>query len=388
VIDNAGDYSPKSCGLCGSQALEVILDKATPLSMLSDNKTIPISLRKIECINCGLVRDGHEANAEKLNRYYRFDYTLNVNFDEYHFLTLEGAVPRSKLFFDWIWRHLGVREPEQIRKVLEVGCGAGHLLARVRSAMPEAYFFGTELSQAARKMAIDKGFHVILGGIEQVDESGFDLIYTVGVLEHVPHPGDFLSTLRKRLAPGGTLVLVQPSQDVISSDIYFSDHLHHFGTDHLSMYAQRIGFTEVVKEVGYTLMPNFSLHLWERSEPSSDHIRWGNTQCRESIAFHEGMFEQVNRLVDEIQSNPARKLAVFGLNERYALLHAYSRLGDIEIVCGLSDVEPNVQVDFPVVKPGRVKEFPVTDVLMCVNQIHKQYVSERLAPLGVTVHAL
>jgi hypothetical protein len=154
------------------------------------------------------------------------------------------------------------------------------------------------------------------------------------------------------------------------------------------MYAQKIGFTEVVKTVGHPLMPNFSFHLWRPAEPSAEYVRWGRTQCRESIAFHEAMYEQVNHLVDEIRADPSRKLAVFGLNERFALFRAYSRLGEAEIVCGLSDVEANVQVDFPVVKPERVKEFNATDVILCINQIHKDFVRERLSPLGVAVHAI
>jgi SAM-dependent methyltransferase len=382
------NYSQGYCDLCGSQKLKVILEKLLPYSILSDNKTVPIGLRKIECESCGLIRDGHDINAEYLSRLYQFDYTLNIRPEEYHFLTRQGAIPRSKLFFDWIWDALESNHLINLEKVVEIGCGAGHLLMRMQAALPQAQFWGTEMSEGARSLATSSGCRVIAGGIEQLSETNIDLIYSVGVLEHVPRPGDFIKAIRDHLSPSGMLVLIQPTQDVPSSDIYFSDHLHHFGTDHLDMYAEKIGFTKLIKTVGHPLMPNFSFHMWQPAEPSKDYVRWGQTRCHESITYHEAMFEHVNDLVDELQSNKTRKFAVFGLNERYALLRAYSCLSDLEIVCGLSDVEPGVPVDFPVVKPESVREFPITDVIVCVNQIHQEFVRERLAPLGFTVHVM
>lgn len=381
------NFSLTNCDLCGNPSQTVLLEKSHPISILSDNSTVSIALRKVECSSCELVRDGHEITAEYLTGLYQFDYILNLGANEYHFLTRQGAIPRSKAFFDWIWSELGSYSAADFRKVLEIGCSAGHLYQRMESALPHAVFLGTELSEEARNIAMKKGGRILLGGVEKVEDADFDFIYSVGVLEHVPQPGLFLQAIRDRLSPDGILILIQPTQDVPSSDIYFTDHLHHFGTNHLSMYAQKIGFTEVVKSVGYPLMPNFSLHLWRRGEPSADYIFQGKTQCRESIAYHEAMYEEVNRLVDEIQLDPSRKLAVFGLNERFALLRAYSRLGEARIVCGLSDVEPNVKVDFPVVKPERAGEFSATDVILCINQIHRDFVSERLSLLGVKVHA-
>jgi len=382
------DFSQSKCDLCGSASLNVLLEKSIPASILSDNSVSPVALRKIECASCGLVRDGHEITAEYLSRLYQFDYVLNLGSNEYHFLTREGAIPRSKLFFDWIWEILPSQRATDFRKALEIGCGAGHLLRQMQSALPRADFWGTEMSEGALKLAIEKGCRALPGGIEQVEEDDFDLIYSVGVLEHVPSPSAFLQAIRSRISSNGILILIQPTQDVPSSDIYFADHLHHFGTDHLSMYAAKVGFIEAVKVVGHPLMPNFSFHLWRREEQPADHIRKGRTQCRESVALHEALYEQVNRLMDEIKADSSRKLAVFGLNERYALLRAYSRLGEAQIVCGLSDVEPNVQIDFPVVKPERVGEFFATDVLLCVNSVHQDFVRERLSPLGVRVHAI
>jgi SAM-dependent methyltransferase len=380
-------YSPDRCDLCGSSNAAIILDRQSPRTVRGDNRVVAQPLRKLECALCGLVRDGNAYSAESLIELYGNDYGLDTNEQEYQFLTRDGPIPRSRLVHEWMWQYLEQARREQIRSALEIGCGAGYLLQRVQAGLPWARCAGAELNVAAREKASRIGCRIIPGGIEGVSDS-FDLIYAVTVLEHVPKPGHFLTLIRERLSASGSLVLIQPTQDVPSADIYFSEHLHHFGPDHLSMYAGRIGFIEKARAVGHPLMPNFSLHVWERAARSSGAINRGRTCCSESVARHEADFARVSDVVREIEADPVRGLAVFGLNERYALLTAYSRLGDARIVCGLSDVEPSVAVDFPVVKPEAVTDFPVTDVLLCVNPVHLGLVRDRLAPFNVTVHVI
>jgi SAM-dependent methyltransferase len=380
-------YSPVFCDLCGSDKSQVVVKKHAKSSILSDNKKVAVNLNKVECRNCGLVRDAHKFSAHWLNNLYRSDYMLNKRAGEYHFITSHGLVPRSQAFFDWIWQYLKKHRLETINQVVEVGTGAGHLLRRLNKLFPNADCFGTELSDVARQLALNNGARVIAGGIDHVEESEIDLIIAVGVLEHVPRPTRFLESIRERLAESGLLVLIQPSQDVLSSDIYFSDHLHHFATEHLARYAKKVGFTELEREVGHPLMPNFSLHIWRSSNTTNDFSSWSSTRCRDSINYYETLFQQVNHLLEDVRADESRKLAVFGLNERFALLDAYSQLGNAVIECGLSDIEPYVDVSFPVVKAERLNEFQVTDVLVCVNQIHYDQVLPRLKKQGVATHS-
>jgi SAM-dependent methyltransferase len=374
--------------LCGSESVSIILDKPLLRAMRGDNNIATQPLRKLECTTCGLVRDGNVYTPEFLMGMYAHDYTLDTTAQEYQFLTRDGPIFRSKVLHDWIWQHLDPQRRSHLSRILEIGCGAGYLLRRMQASLPWAQCLGIEFNNSAREIAIRYGCRVITGGIEQISEDSFDLIYMVTVLEHVAQPGKFLTQIRERLSDDGLLVLAQPTQDVPSSDIYFAEHLHHFGTDHLGMYARRTGFTEQVKAVGHPLMPNFSLHVWQKAKSSSEPIRRGRTCCRESVAQHEADFARVNDLVREIELDPGRNLAVFGLNERYSLLAAYSRLGDAKIVCGLSDVESNVSVDFPVVKPEFVTSFPVSDVLLCVNKIHLQFVRERMSGFNLAIHSI
>lgn len=382
------NYSPALCDLCGSSEARVILDKPAPRAMRGDNQIVSQPLRKMECTRCGLVRDGNAYTPEALTGLYANDYSLDANADEYQFLTRAGSRPRSKVLYDWIWQSIGLERQHNINSILEVGCGAGYLLQRMQANLSWAECVGIEFSNAAREIAIQRGCRVVGGGLAEISKNQFDLIYAVTVLEHVARPSEFLSQLHARLSVDGLLVLAQPTQDVISPDIYFAEHLHHFGTDHLKMYAHKVGFTELVKIVGHELMPNFSLHGWQKAQPSSPPIIRGQTCCEESVAKHEADFARVNEILREIELDPQRSLAVFGLNERYSLLAAYSQLGNAKIICGLSDVESNVAVDFPVVKPELVTRFPVTDVLLCVNKVHLPFVSQRMAEFNLAVHPI
>ncbi len=381
-------YDPGVCDLCGATAHHTLLDKALSRSMTSDGRIVAELLRKQECARCGLVRHGHPAASQVLTTHYQADYTLNISGEqEHHFYTSAGPKPRSAVFAEWMWSLLPATVVD-VPTVLEVGCSAGHLLARVQEKLPAARCFGTEMSAQAVLQAQENGLSVVQGGIEAAPDHRYDLIYCIGVLEHVPSPRAFLGGLRERLSPEGTLLLCQPTQDVPGYDVYFADHLSHFGSDHLRMYAHQAGFREQAMMAGHPLMPNFSMHVWRLDEAREAPPIWdGRTRCREAIDHYEAYFRRVDALVDAVAADPGRRLAVFGLNEVFALLMAYTGLGETEIVCGLSDVEPPRPVDFPVVKPEEAVEHGITDVLLCINTIYLDRVRARLIPLGMAVHA-
>ena len=382
------DYTEDFCDLCGDSGTAVLMEGISSRSMTSDSRVVDHRLLKRECSRCGLARDGNARTAMALANMYREDYSLNVYQSEYCFFTDDGPVPRSQVFFQWIRRVLGEANHQPLKKILEVGCGSGDLMKRISEAFPHATCIGVEMSERASSEGGKRGLRIIQGDFNAAPEEKFDFIYAVGVLEHVPSPSKLLTAIRDRLAPSGVLILSQPVQDVIGYDIFFADHLHHFASGHLSMYAKKLGFFEEIKVIGHPMMPNFSLHLWKKSFPERDlNVLKIKTKCRESVRIYIDFFHRVNRLVEEVQADSKRKLSVFGLNEVFALLMANTKLWKAEIACGLSDIETHGPIDFPVVKPERVLEFSVTDVLMCVNRVYEKQVRQRLTPMGVKVHA-
>ena len=98
--------------------------------------------------------------------------------------------------------------------VLDVGCGSGYHLWRMRGAGAK-FVVGVDPTQlflmqfnAVKHFIKDEQVHLLPLGIEQLPElKAFDTVFSMGVLYHRKSPIDFLYQLKAQLAKGGELVL-------------------------------------------------------------------------------------------------------------------------------------------------------------------------------------
>ncbi len=116
---------------------------------------------------------------------------------------------------DWKWdRVLPHLAPLAHRSVLDVGCGSGYHLWRMRGAGAELVV-GIDPSQlffcqfqAVKHFIPDPAVHLLPIGIDDMPElKAFDTVFSMGVLYHRRSPVDFLQQLKNQLKPGGQLVL-------------------------------------------------------------------------------------------------------------------------------------------------------------------------------------
>lgn len=123
------------------------------------------------------------------------------------------------------WSHrgrfaTGVRLARRIagERTLDYGCGDGTFLALLMDGQPAPRVaVGAEISEAIvsdcrQRFTAQKGLHFVL--IEDLDrpahQGAYDAVYCMEVLEHVVDPAAMLGTLKRLLAPGGTLVISVP----------------------------------------------------------------------------------------------------------------------------------------------------------------------------------
>lgn len=110
-------------------------------------------------------------------------------------------------------------------KILEMGCGTGGNLSLL-SKYGEVY--GVELDSFARNYSLKRHIGPILPGSLPHDipyqDSFFDLIVLLDVLEHVEEDGLSLVQLHKKLKPGGYLLITVPAFPALWSA---HDEAHH-----------------------------------------------------------------------------------------------------------------------------------------------------------------
>lgn len=384
-------FDPSICDLCGARDYSRLLHLHTDRAMRSDRQIVAARLSKLACTSCGLVRSGERLDGQALEDYYTHEYTLSTQPVEYYFYTPHGAVSRSAMLCDWLVSAMGTQRWQGARRGLEVGAGWGALLEEFARRFPNAAFEGLELNQAAAALAGERGLTMHQGALEALETGQYDLVYSVAALEHVPSPTFFLVELHKRLRAGGWLFLCQPTQDIPSYDLFFIDHIHHFGSEHLRQYARKTGFREQGLVVGHEWMPNFSLHLWQKVAPEPEFTwagRPGYTTCETTANEVMGDMRRLDTLLAKL-SLEGKRVAVFGLNEVYWLARAYSTLGEFPLVCGLDDTpgKPEyAQLEFPVVAPEDCLSFGVQAVILAMNKVYYPQARQRLEPLGLTVY--
>jgi SAM-dependent methyltransferase len=100
------------------------------------------------------------------------------------------------------------------KRVLDVGCGNGYVLAQY--AQHGAHVYGVDLTERAIDLA-RRRFHLagLEGEFTHIDgtrlpfaDASFDIVCSMGVLHHIPDPTPLVSELKRVLRPGGELVVM------------------------------------------------------------------------------------------------------------------------------------------------------------------------------------
>lgn len=104
----------------------------------------------------------------------------------------------------------GVMPNREVRSVLEIGVGEGHVSERVAARFPEAEVIGVDLPhEGLEETWAERGIKGIFADATDLpfEDNTFDLVLAIEVLEHMPKPELALSELA-RVGRGGAILSV------------------------------------------------------------------------------------------------------------------------------------------------------------------------------------
>ncbi len=108
-----------------------------------------------------------------------------------------------------------------IPRILDLGCGQGHITHAMRQTLNSAEFTGLDYSVSAIEYAHDHfhGIDFAVGDAYEVPYSKryFDLVVCNNLWEHVPDPLHLLSMIKEILKPGGYIIVSTPSRYQVSN---------------------------------------------------------------------------------------------------------------------------------------------------------------------------
>lgn len=188
---------PKHCALCDSDSFTLVTNKLR----------YPYPGGVFRCNSCNLVflYPGMDAEQEKI--FYEKEYgdIFSTEKGTTPQALFHARLPDAEMYYNWI-------EPwiKKTDTCLEIGCASGYFLSILKNHVREVA--GIESHRLLRSFCTERGF-LMFETIDECPDCRFDVVFLFFVLEHLGDPLSFLSSIRRILQPGGTLIVVVPNVD-------------------------------------------------------------------------------------------------------------------------------------------------------------------------------
>jgi 2-polyprenyl-3-methyl-5-hydroxy-6-metoxy-1,4-benzoquinol methylase/glycosyltransferase involved in cell wall biosynthesis len=197
-------------------------------------------IRLRRCRSCGLAFHKEFSNSSEIGDFYGHYYRE----ENMAFSSITESRFRSLMDSFQSYRESG--------RILDVGCGAGHLLKVAMDCGWRAY--GTEIAAGAFDQLARLGVDAYHGELQSARYSDgfFDVVYCSEVIEHLLDPVSFLEESARILRPGGLLYLTTPNFNSLSRRllglewrVFGKEHVCYFTPASLSRALRQAGFMAI-----------------------------------------------------------------------------------------------------------------------------------------------
>lgn len=125
-------------------------------------------------------------------------------------------------------------------KILDAGCGEGHLIEKMHSANNTHQYFGADITAGALKKARIRCPYATLRQTDLsdmvFDDNYFDVVVCTETIEHIPEYRDVFNEFKRVLRNGGELIITFPNEIPWTIARFFlgrrpikvSDHINSF----------------------------------------------------------------------------------------------------------------------------------------------------------------
>jgi SAM-dependent methyltransferase len=250
-------FETVACYGCGQRGGRALVDAQDDLTGK------PGTFHFVTCESCGLVFQNPRVSLDHIREFYDDEYIahrktnwglMNKAFDR-AMIQLDAAKDRI------VSRYVGLNTSSA---VLDVGCGVGTFLQRVRQRYGAAVT-GVDFKHLSSHPALQgTEFHCALFYEAALADRRFDVVTMWHFLEHDYDPMRSLRTAHHVLKPGGHLVVEVPRLDSVTFRMFGNrwpglqapQHTVLYDRAHLLQFAERAGL-EVVDYLPYGAFPAY-----------------------------------------------------------------------------------------------------------------------------------
>ncbi len=230
----------QNCPACGSSEMTTHLQA-------KDYTVSKNTFNIVRCAACDLLFTNPRPEAEQASYFYQSEnYISHSNTQKGFINKLYHAVRKITLKQK---TNLIQGEQKGTKNLLDIGCGNGHFL---HACQQDGWnTFGMELDPETAARAAALTGQSIFPNLQAIpEEPQFELISLWHVLEHVYEIDAYFEFFKKRINPGGKLLLALPNSKSFDAD-YFKEfwaaydvprHIYHFNPETIQSIAKKHGF--------------------------------------------------------------------------------------------------------------------------------------------------
>lgn len=305
----------RKCPICGNDAGRVLKH----ISMnLQDGCGLPDSYDVVCCAECGFAYADVDASQEIYDEYYK---NYNV-YAENNSLKQKGTQRTGE--YERIYE-LIISKAGYEAKILDIGCGGGDFLAYLKEKGFKN-LYGMDPSQNSIDKLMVKGIkgicHGIFEPINTADVSSYDIVVSMGVIEHIYDLPNYLTQIVRYMKEDGCLLLEAPAVEGFAEVMwaipnYFNhEHINYFSKMSLDKLLSNFSLSRKNENVYYECenREKVLIAIYERKNREKSCFHYDDLSEKSIQSYFEAIRISEAELKGKINKllNSDRRLVIWG----------------------------------------------------------------------------